>query len=112
MVVMHGLVQDIIMDEMSPGTRSDMTNAVIGLANSAFPSWNTLRTIDNETRLRCRKYQYQVLAMLHKVSSFESTVLGCTTYRMGRFFFDEGEYKEATELVQGMFQQPSKFVPE
>jgi tetratricopeptide (TPR) repeat protein len=98
-VVMHRLVQDVVLDEMSPKIRSALATAVIELSNSAFPSWNTLRTIDNEKRLRCRKYQYQVLALLSKVQSVESTMLGNITYRMGRFFLDEGKNKEARELI-------------
>lgn len=98
-VVIHRLVQDVVIDEMSPEIRSDMTGVMIGLSDSAFPHWKSTRTIDNEDRLRCRKYQDQVLAMLSKVSSCDSIVLADIIWRIGRFFLDDGKPKEATELL-------------
>ena len=99
MVVIHRLVQDVVLDHMVPEIRSDMINAVITLSALAFPNWNTLQTIDNETRLKCREYQDQVLVLLSKVPLNDSTVLGSTTYRMGRFFLDEGKYKHGMDLM-------------
>lgn len=98
LVVIHRFVQAVVMDQRPPNVCFNITEAIVKLADSAFPAfphWNTARTIDNES---C-KYQYQVLSLLSKVPSWNSIAFGNVTYRIGEFFIREGEDKEATELL-------------
>ena len=60
-ILMHRLVQAVIKDAMPREVFSNMAEAIMKLCDSAFPRWNTAVTIDNETRLQCRKFKTKSL---------------------------------------------------
>ena len=98
-IIIHRLVQAVIKDEMPQELFSVITESVIGLCDSAFPRWNTVATIENETRLQCRKYQNQVLTPLSNISSINSIVVGNISMRVGVFLFHDGKYQEASDFL-------------
>ena len=98
-IVIHRLVQAVIKDEMPSEVFSDMTEAIMKLCDSAFPHWNTSATMDNETRLQCRKFQNQILTPLSDIPSIDSVVVGNLSCRVGIFLSQDGKYRESEELL-------------
>ena len=100
-IVIHRLVQAVVKDEMPREVFSDMTEAIIELCDSAFPrDWNTSGTMDNETRLRCRKFQNQILTPLSDVPLIDSVLVANLSYRVGIFLRQDGKYRESAELLR------------
>jgi len=96
-ITMHRLVQYVIRFEMPPEKFSTMTEAVIGLCNSAFPAW----TYKNAgARPQNRRYQDQVVIPLSAIQQIESCTLGNVLWRVGRYLAEDGKYQQASELLQ------------
>jgi tetratricopeptide (TPR) repeat protein len=98
-IVIHRLVQAVIKDEMPSDVFLYMTEAIMKLCDSAFPHWNTSASMDNEIRLKCRKFQNQILTPLSDIPSINSAVIGNLSYRFGMFLDQDGKYRESEELL-------------
>jgi tetratricopeptide (TPR) repeat protein len=95
-ITIHRLVQSVIRDEMPPERLSSTLVALIGLCDSAFPTWH-----DWDPRLlhRSRLYEDQVVGPLLDVSIPPSETLAFLLSRVGLFLREDGKYLQANEFL-------------
>ena len=96
-ITIHRLVQTVIKDEMPQELFSTLTETVVRLCASSFP---TSRYEDNKTRSLKRRFQGQIVVSLSSIGDIESRELGLILRRIGGFLRDDGNHREAIELLE------------
>jgi tetratricopeptide (TPR) repeat protein len=99
-ITVHRLVQCVIKDEMLDEVFTVMTSNLIGLYESAFPRWDQDHEVREITiRLRCRRYQDQIMLPLTTTVPKNASKLGNLLLRFGMFLDTDGNYQKASELI-------------
>jgi len=96
-LTIHRLVQTVIKDEMPPELRATLSETMIQLCLSAFPD---SEYSDNETRSVKRRFQGQIVISLSSIPDINSRELGVILVRIGEFLRDDGNYRQAIELLE------------
>ena len=96
-ITIHRLVQTVIKDEMPRELFSTLTETVIRLCRSAFPGGDYG---ENKTRSLKRRFQYQIVTSLSSIRDINSRELGLILTRIGMFLRDDGNYRQAIELLE------------
>ena len=95
-IVIHRLIQEVVMDELSKAEVYNYLGEVIGICTAAFPkSWDTKETLE-----RCKKHRGQVVESAFEASKIiRSRDAGVALALFGLFLKYEGKVEDSEPLT-------------
>src|SRR5271170_3733085 len=93
-VTIHGLVQEVVRDQMSDEESQSTLTDIIDLFIQAFP-----KLITNETRQLCRTYQGQTVDPLLRMKTICTSESALIRRRVGEFLYEDGKYDDSEKLL-------------
>jgi len=94
-ISIHRLVQEVILHEFNEDELRDRWTTIAIFILEAFPP-----EVNEQTRVKCRKYQSQVIVPLVKSPSSKSLALADALGQIGHFLFVDGIFLQAMELTE------------